>query len=130
MIARRRQRAGGVIGEGAGRAIGAVEIERDLVILRKRGFEKAPSWVGCVAGSLVAKDEEQLVVLSHGVQAVLVAIEYEGGIAWAEPLLGFTQNIRHWQRARRIVRHKAGAQAVRFADRVPAPAGERCARRA
>src|SRR3954468_14239464 len=58
MIARRRERAGGEGSEGAGWAVGTVEVERDPTVLREGGFEEPPSRVGRVAGGLVAKDEE------------------------------------------------------------------------
>ncbi len=61
---RRRKRAGGEVGEGAGRRVGAVEVEHHhAVLVRKRAVEEPARAVGRLRRSPVLEDVEEFVVL-------------------------------------------------------------------
>src|SRR5687767_11004817 len=76
-----RERAGGVACEGAGRAVGAVEVERDAAFRVGRvGVEVAPRAVGLFAARLVGEDDEELLaaLLPERTEPVLAPADLEG----------------------------------------------------
>src|SRR5258708_22391605 len=73
----RRQRAGRVRSEGAGRVVGVVEVDDGLAVLARRmRVEITGRAVGLMTAGRVAEDEEQvfLALLEDRLDAVLLAI--------------------------------------------------------
>src|SRR5690606_40430610 len=78
-VLRRRQRAGGEVGERAGRIVGAVEVERDPALgVRRGGVEVAPRAVAVMAAGAVGEDDEEAAVLAlQRLQPVAAAVQGE-----------------------------------------------------
>src|SRR5688572_113827 len=55
----RRQRTGRELGEGAGRVLGAVEVEDDAAVAGEVGVEEPAAAVGLLLAGGVGEDEEQ-----------------------------------------------------------------------
>ena len=127
----RRQRAGGEGGEGAGRVVGLVEVERDRAALGQVGVEEAPRAVGLLSARRVAEDEEELLRvrgLEDAVEPHRLPLVRELGVAGARHRLHAAEDVRHGDRLRLRVGDVAGRHPVRLGHVEPAETRELAAR--
>src|SRR5438093_8008908 len=106
-VLRRRQRAGGERREGAGGAIGLIEVEDHGAVPRRRRIEEPAGRVGLGSIGLVGEDEKQLLVarlLDHRPQPEFLSLEREAGVPGAGELLGCPENVRDCDREALVVR--------------------------
>src|SRR5687767_13661020 len=111
-VLRRRERAGRVAREGARRAVGAVEVERDAAVGAGRvGVEVAPRAVGLLAARLVGEDDEELLapLLPERLQPVLAPPGLEGERARRRLLGLHPEDVEDGHAPRRGVRLEARA---------------------
>src|ERR1039458_8106714 len=96
-VLRRRQRAGGVGGEGAGRVVGFVEVEHHLAVFGQRGIQEAAGAIGFPGGGLVAEDEEELLrarLFENRVESEFLAVEAEYRVAGTFGIFRLPQHVQ------------------------------------
>src|ERR1044072_6085595 len=98
LVPLRRQRAGRIRGEHAGRVVGLVEVDRyrALAGLGWVGVDETAAAVGALAVGLVAEDEEELAVaFVDGLKADVVAVAGEEDLARGVGVLGGAEDVGH-----------------------------------
>src|SRR6202162_3526331 len=120
----RRERAGGVGSERAGRIVGLVEIQKHLAVFGKLGVEKPARGIGSFGAGFIAKYEEEVVFFHHRIQPQRLSIEGEQNMTGTRHLAGSAQNVRNRDQLRLIIGDELGRYAIVLPYRKPMQARE------
>src|SRR5579859_4642128 len=119
-----RQRTSGIRRDRARWILRLVEIELDLPAARQFRIQKAARSVGFLAGSLVPKDKEELLVFDYRFKPQLMAFQREHHVARAGKLKRAAQDIGDGHQFRLFVRDEARLHTILLACGEPPLASE------